>query len=331
MSTPPRILAAAVPTAVLLSAFSSVAMPPAALAAPPSSRPFADASLFNRPLPPRPAVAPNSRTLHRGDLTVAYSEYSPAVYVGGRRDPVYVIRLTSGWGPNPLDGRRVRIPRRARPAGDDDGHMTVVLPDQRLVISLYQAEPRPRGRVWRAAWGGMASLRGSGANRRDSNGGRESGISQLAGLITPDDVRRGLRRGEKGDLGHALALMHPTVSDRRFVRPANRAGGNSSSASALLMGQRVFLDRSVNVRRLRFEGGAKARRFGRLVARTLQRYGAIVVTNSSSTGFQMVNPISWTSLGRRNPWPALVGPSRAGYYGFAVRGIPVSRLRAVRP
>ena len=175
----------------------------------------------------------------------------------------------------------------------------------------------------------MAPLDGSGANRRDSGGGRESGISQLAGLITPDDVRRGIAEGPNGDLGHALAMLHPTISNRTYLPPAISAGGNSSSG--LYMGQRVFLDPSVNVDGLRFEGGAATQRFGKLVARTLQRYGAIVVTNSSGNGFQMLNPLSYTSIGQPNPWPSLVGPDASGYYGYAVSAIPGSRLRAMAP
>jgi hypothetical protein len=142
-------------------------------------------------------------------------------------------------------------------------------------------------------------------------------------------VRRGIAQGANGDLGHALAMLHNQVSNRQFVHPAVSAGGNSSSG--LFMGQRVFLDPSLDVNSIRFEGDARAQRFGRLVARTLQRYGAIVVTNSAATGFQMVNPISYTSIGQANPWPELVGPDRSGYYNFTVRAIPSSRLRAMAP
>ena len=67
------------------------------------------------------------------------------------------------------------------------------------------------------------------------------------------------------------------------------------------------------------------------MARTLQRYGAIVVTNSSGNGFQMLNPLSYTSIGQPNPWPSLVGPDANGYYGYAVSAIPGSRLRAMDP
>lgn len=314
--------------AVLATATALVAIPVTASAAPLSTIPFGATSPFNMLVPPNPPIASNGGSLG-ASVGLAYSEYTPAVYVSSPSDPQYTIRLTSGWGANALDGKKVRINPAARRANEDDGHMVIVVPQENLVISLYQAAQGPSGSTWNASWGGMAPLDGSGANRRDSSGGRESGISQLAGLITPDDVRRGIAEGPNGDLGHALAMLHPTISNRTYVPPAISAGGNSSSG--LYMGQRIFLDPSLNVDSLRFQGGAATQRFGKLVARTLQRYGAIVVTNSSGNGFQMLNPLSYTSVGQANPWPSLVGPDADGYYGYAVSAIPGNRLRAMDP
>ncbi len=312
--------------AVLATVTALVAIPAVASASPPTAVPFAPTSPFNLLVPPNPPIASNGSSLG-ASVGIAYAEYTPAVYTSSPSDPQYTIRLTSGWGPNALDGKRVRINPAARPASDSDGHMVIVVPDENLVISLYQAASGPSGGTWNATWGGMAPLNGSGANRSDSSGGRESGISQLAGLITPDDVRRGISEGPNGDLGHALAMLHPTISNRTFLPPAISAGGNSSSG--LYMGQRVFLESSVNVDALSFQGSAAAQRFGKLVARTLQRYGAIVVTNSSGNGFQMLNPLSYTAIGEPNPWPGLVGGDANGYFNFAASAIPGSRLRAM--
>ena len=301
-----------------------------ATAAAPPENPFAASSPFNLLVPPNAPVATNGDSLAGRSLAAAYAEYTPAVFTSSASDPEFTIRLRNSWGRNPLNGRTVRLSPNARRAEDLDGHMTIVVPDEDLVISLYQAEQGPRADgTWWASWGGMAPLSGSGANRGDSSGGRESGISQLAGLITPDDVRRGIAAGEDGDLGHALAMLHNEVSDKIFVPPAIQAGGNYPTG--LYMGQRVFLDPALDVSGLPYQGGAKEQRFGRLVARTLQRYGAIVVTNSAATGFQLMNPASWTSIGEPNPWPELIGEDRGGYFGFAVRSIPSSALRAMDP
>ena len=314
--------------AVLATVTALVAIPAAASAAPLTTVPFGPASPFNLLVPPNAPIASNGGSLG-ASVGLSYAEYTPAVYVSSPSDPEYTIRLTSGWGPNALDGKKVRINPAARRANEDDGHLVIVVPQENLVISLYQAAQGPSGSTWSASWGGMAPLDGTGANRRDSPGGRESGISQLAGLITPDDVRRGIAEGPNGDLGHALAMLHPTISNRTYVPPAISAGGNSSSG--LYMGQRVFLDPTVNVDSLRWQGSAVTQRFGKLVARTLQRYGAIVVTNSSGNGFQMLNPLSYTSIGQPNPWPALVGPDAEGYFGYAVSAIPGNRMRAMDP
>ena len=309
--------------------FALAAMPVAASAVPLSTNPFSPSSPFNLLLPPNAPVASNGSSLSGATLGVASDNYTPAVFISSPTDPQYTIHLTSGWGPNALEGKKVRINPAARRGNDTDGHMTIIVPQEDIVISLYQAAQGPSGSTWQASWGGIAPLSGSSANRSDSIGGRESGISQLAGLITPDDVRRGIAQGPNGDLGHALALLHSQISNSTYVFPAIRAGGNSSGG--LYMGQRVFLDPSLDVNTIGFEGGTLATRFGRLVARTMQRYGAIVVTNSGGTGFQLVNPASWTSIGQPNPWPALIGDPRSGYYDYTVRAIPSSRLRAMAP
>jgi PKD repeat protein len=298
----------------------------------PAANPFAPSSPFNLLVPPAAPTTGQSASFDAA-MSLSYAEYTPAVHISGAGDPLHTIRLSAGWGPNPLNGMRVRIDPRARANPDSDGHLTIVDPSQNVVVSLYQAAAGPRADgTWWATWGGIAPLNGSGANRTDSAGGRESGISQLAGLITPDDVRRGIARGADGDLGHALALLHDEISNRTFTAPAIQAGGRSGSTRALLMGQRVFLDPTVDVNALPFGGDALNVRFGRLVARTLQRYGAIVVTNTGSgTGFQITNPRSWTSVGQPNPWPSLIGPDRAGYYAFLARAIPHTRMRAMNP
>ena len=315
--------------ALACSAVVALAIPAAASAVPLSTNPFSPSSPFNLLVPPNAPIASNGSSLSGVTLGVASDAYTPAVYISSPSDPQYTIHLTSGWGPNALEGKKVRINPAARRANDTDGHMTIIVPQEDIVISLYQAAQGPSGGTWNASWGGIAPLSGSGGNRGDSAGGRESGISQLAGLITPDDVRRGIAEGPDGDLGHALSLLHSQISNSRYLSPAISAGGNSSGG--LYMGQRVFLDPALDVNSLTFGGGSLSNRFGRLVARTMQRYGAIVVTNSSGTGLQLVNPLSWTSIGQPNPWPALIGDPRSGYYNYTVQAIPSSRLRAMAP
>lgn len=301
--------------------------------------PFAPTSPFNRTLPRRIRAARNGQGLGSVARSVNYAEYSPIVYTTTPDGVDLTIRLKEqgNWGDNPVDGRVVRLPPGVTGAVDADGHVTIVAPSLDLVISLYQAEPAPRADgTWWATWGGSGPLSGDGSNFSNSKGGRESGISQLAGLITPADVRRGIADGPDGDLGHALSIGFPVVDRSVFVPPATRPGGGDSSSPAdLYMGQKIYLRRSIDVNRLSFRvpwlSSAKSVRFSRLIARTLQRYGAIVVTNSPALSFQMVNPRSFTSIGLANPWPGLVGPDSGGYYAFTIRSLPARGLRALQP
>ena len=106
--------------------------------------PFGATSPFNLLVPSNPPIASNGGSLG-ASVGLAYAEYTPAVYVSSPSDPQYTIRLTSGWGPNALDGKKVRINPAARRANEDDGHMVIVVPQENLVISLYQAARGPSG------------------------------------------------------------------------------------------------------------------------------------------------------------------------------------------
>ena len=296
--------------------------------------PFAPSSPFNRLVPTSPTLASNGAGVGSVRRSVNYGEYTPAVYISSSSQPLYTLRLKNqgSWGNNPVNGKSVRLPATARPSVDSDGHLTIVVPSEGIAISLFQAEtgPRPDG-TWWATWAGMASLSGPGSNRPDSNGGRESGISQLAGLIHPDDVRRAIAMGPNGDLGHALSVGYNMIHTTKFVSPAIKAGGASTSSQGLYMGQKIFLDPKLNLDPLPWQGTAANQRFGKLIARTLQRYGAIVVTNSGALTFQLWHPNSFTKIGQPDPWPALIGPGYGPWYGFTTKAIPASAFRVLAP
>ena len=310
----------------------AAAMVPAAAAA--FDPPFSPSSPFNQLLPASPAPGTNGAGLGSSTRAVNYMEFTPAVYTSATNQPLYTLKLKNqgSWGNNPVHNRQVRIPASARPNNDSDGHLTIVVPSEGVVISLYQAELGPRADgTWWATWAGLAPLSGNGANLPNANGGRESGISQLAGLIHPDDVRRGIAMGNEGDLGHALSVGYGMVHATTFVSPAITARGTSTSPQALFMGQKIFIDPSLDIESLPWEGTPENRRFGKLIARTLQRYGAIVVTNAGALNFQLWHPNSFTGIGQSDPWPGLIGPAAAGYYGFTTRAIPASAFRTLAP
>jgi hypothetical protein len=297
-------------------------------AAPP---PFSEASPFNVPLREIPGRRAARRDIGAVPRSVNLVAFSPAVYTATPSDPLVRINLRrqGQWGNNRLHGLEINLPGGARPAPDEDGHMTIVLPHLNLVVSLYQGT-EPVDGVLNATWGGLARLTGRGGALPNATGGRESGISQLAGLITPDDVRRALRRKD-GDLGHALAVGYPLTSTVCRLAPAKRSQGNSRSPAALAMGQRIAVDPRLDVGRLDIVGSSAQRRFARIILRTLQRYGGIVTTRSRALSFQMVNPVSFTSVGRPDPWPDLVGQPRGGYFAFLLDAIPEGAFRAVVP
>ena len=293
--------------------------------------PFSAGSPFNTRLSATAPLDPNSAqkaaAITPQPFGISYDSWSPAVYHASGSDPMFTISLEQTW--SATHGRRIRIPAAARPPADitdgpePDNHMTVVF--EGIAYSFWQAAS-PRNAVLQANAGGMSALDGIGSNLPNAVGGRASGISQIAGLITPEDI-------QSGEIRHALAMsVDPDAVSTGFLSPAIKTDGNKTpSASTVKEGQRLRLPASVDLSTVG-RGDPRNAAFARMIAVALRDYGAIVVDRGGG-GFYMVNPISYTSLGQPNPWPALVGPLSAyGSYNAIVRdsGIPWASLQVLR-
>ena len=85
-------------------------------------------------MPPNPRLMPNSETIVRNlaerpdKVTVGNSgtswDYSHPVYFSRPATRSSPFTATRAGGAAPIEGQRVRVPDRARPARGDDGHMT---------------------------------------------------------------------------------------------------------------------------------------------------------------------------------------------------------------
>ncbi|HEU0305303.1 MAG TPA: LamG domain-containing protein, partial [Gaiellaceae bacterium] len=94
-------------------------------------RPYLSTSFFNKPVPDSPKVHPNSAAMITrmlsagsgpGNLTAgepAIDDYKHPIVYSGTGDPEYVVHCTK-WACDDLEGKRVRIPVGARPAGGSD-------------------------------------------------------------------------------------------------------------------------------------------------------------------------------------------------------------------
>jgi hypothetical protein len=301
-------------------------------------RPYGPLSPFNQRLPARPRLAVDSAAIVRRLLdfgpiqNVAIGtadtpdDFGHPVYFAGAHDPRYTLRCRGRYGRCPLDGRRVRIPGRARPAAGADAHLAVV--DQRTgrEDDLYEVTDKPRGGgVLRFTFGGSTWVHGSGLRA----GANAAGFGLLAGLIRAAEI-------ERGEIRHAL-LITVLCDNGRAVYPAVGVGRPCSAigratAGAPPMGTRFQLALSPRAISL-----LPAPRWAKAILNAMALYGMFVSdTGGSSWGLQLESGTTYTSFGYADPLIAFgrrAGlPRYEGRYVLTVRDVVNwRRLRVIAP
>jgi len=277
-------------------------------------RPFSDASPFNRPLPAHPRQPPDSPLVARmlaglkpglrlevGNADTA-DDYSHPIYFSRRRDPRYEVDCTKFGGRCPVDGRRVAIPRAARPAGGRDGHLAVIDQRRGWEYDFWQARKGRvrdgRGRLT-VSWGGRTRIGTPTAMGLDAEA-TAAGFALSAGVIRPAELRA-------GEIDHAL-FMTVYCTNGKSVSPAVDNPGRSCSEigrpeiAGPAMGQHFFLEMSEpEIRGL----GLPVWQQAILVA--MARYGMFVgdTGGPDSWGIKIESGSSFTSFGRTAPWVRL--------------------------
>lgn len=219
---------------------------------PPGCRqPYGTQSPFNRPVPSRPRVHPRSRAIVArvmelgakpanivagglapggGSGAVERSfDYGHPTFYSSPDDPLFILRCESFECPS-LEGRRIRVPDAAQPAGElderscdaadagFDNHMTVVDQDRGLEYDLWNVcRKPPGGGELRFSSGGLSCLRescsdggvtvaGDGLNPPPnarwpvSSGATAAHFANLAGVIRAQEL-------EVGSIDHALFMV----------------------------------------------------------------------------------------------------------------------------
>jgi hypothetical protein len=253
-----------------------------------------------------------------GHASINTTSYAPTVVTAGRDQPTVTVSYWNCQGktsvPNGFVGQMAAVPLPdATPIpADADAHVTVWQPSTDTVWELWKARRVAGG--WQACWGGRldhaSSTIGSFPN---PYGATATGISTLAGLITPEDLAR-------GHIDHALSIAVVRTLAGTYSWPANRTDGRSATSTAIPEGQRVRLDPAVDV------GALTLTPLGHMVARALQEYGAIVRDTSGSVSVYAQNTNTFTAQGLGDPY--------AVYYGGKPKwaqldGIPWAKLQTL--
>jgi hypothetical protein len=322
-----------------------------------SQVPYDPAFAFKQPIPEGAALDPRSAAIarqvdenHRRGKVFLDSRGVPPVYVAHRSDPFYDVRVGG-------ETVRFRVPREAREGGGADHPLVILDPSHpdfgpRTELRLFGADVDHAGRTLSARGSGLLHYNNDGRALNPDGSpsvsvpfagqGTGSGLSILAGLIRPAEVRAGRIR-------HALRFSYSAHDfTDRFRAPAVKTDQPKDTttrnpATAMDMGMRLQLDPAVDCDRRTVPGkGDRSRetRFLRMVCRALQDYGMIVADGTGDRGLILMMEHTRTA-----GWEAIVGQERFGNYSYLVRndessedglgrgptaGIPWDRFRVLK-
>ena len=225
-------------------------------------RPFAATSSWNAPIRAgavfqKVGWPPDAR------FGVAWSSYSPAVYMASASDPVVAIEYPPSWG-LPAGTARLRLPAGADGASGTDGELLVI--DGDTVHNFWQFRRTGPEAATAQAYAATNVVTGTGWGRASPFLGAgivAAGSSQLAGLLVQAET-------DRGEITHALQI----VIDWNYVKPG-RVGeainGDGPNPNGLLQeGQRLAIPETVKM-----PDGLSP--LGQKVFRAYRRYGAFVI------------------------------------------------------
>lgn len=319
------------------------------------------AFVLRQPISADAAIDPRSADVIRrldqnteeGFVTLDDGQDNPSVYVVSDADPWYEVRTP--W----MDVVRFRVPEHAVNGGGADAPLELLDPlhpdlGPFVELRLWRASLRHTRQVVTAQGGGLVRYNNDGLLHDGASSvaqpfagvGTGSGLSYLAGLIRPEEV-------EAGEIAHALRLAWSCRDMNSEVRlPALRTDQPHPACSArpsatpgsekVAMGTRLQLDPAVDceVRTVPGRGADSTEaRFLRIVCRTLQEYGAVVLDGTVAGGLVVA-----LEAGATADWGRLIGAKENGSYGYILRdqgspdggrgpqdGVPWARMRVLAP
>jgi streptogramin lyase len=287
-----------------------------------------------------PVVLPNSPEMvawllsqHTSGAAMPADHARPAggprpMYYASSTDPIVELQATEPWGPNPLQGRRIRVPERATAEEASDGHLTIVLaPSDAQVpgetVDMWQAKPVKEGKL-SFAWGGPGNITGT-LLQSQGNTADAAGFDLEAGQVRGPELKAGI-------IPHALVAA---IKDTKptYVYPASHTDGQSSALAAPPMGQRFYLAYSdAEIEALPVAPWKKA------ILTALAHYGFYVGDSGDETiSFIWEGSLMYTPLGASEPFSEIgkeqgLPTNSEGNYIFNLsEGVDWTRLRAIAP
>jgi hypothetical protein len=262
---------------------------------------YSSSSPFNQPLPTNPAIDPASPHLVQGlakaaarkGFVLTVGEWTVPTYFASAETPTTTVELggappqwemapdarayppgSHGGLPRsmPSQLRGVPIPLGAQPDPALDAHMTIVDLAAGCEYDLYGAHLAEDG--WHAVWANSTRIDGNGIYPAGL-GAKASGFASLAGLIWPEELR-------KGEIDHALFFAYPFTRSGGPVSPATASDGRVEGADALPEGARLQLDPDLDLDQLGLTP------YQRTIAEAMQTYGIILGDTGGAFGLYAV-------------------------------------------
>lgn len=278
---------------------------------------FPNAQYWSQPIPKDVELDPNSQlwvdylVKRKGQRSpgapfINLRRYAVPIWVGGPDDPLMTIGACRSYPCPQAEGSQVRVPEGAEADPGTDGHMVIVDKDAGLAYDLFKAERK--GDTWTGAGGAKVDYVTGDGGTGKIEGATAAHTALLAGLIRPQEIKR-------GRIDHALQMTLPGIGTSPPRCPAEYSVDTVTDADAPPEGTIYQLDPAIDV------DAADVPRETRIVARALQKYGAVVVDNGGQIAFRAENPIGK----RTDAWADLGFEDNT----ISLRGLPLERMRVI--
>lgn len=291
---------------------------------------FAKSSFWYTPIPLNAPIHANSanfvnefirqKNTYYNNVNINTNSYSSPVYVVESSVPTTTVGFNNCQKKSYIDSTftnmmsAVPIPDYAKQSPGTDGEMTIYQPSTNTIWEMWVSYKDASGK-WVACWGGKLSNASSNEGIFTKYyGTTATGLPFLGGQITAEELAR-------GEIKHAIGISLVEVAHWDvFSWPANRSDGYNPTnvPNRIAEGQRFRLDPSINVDALPM---TKA---GKIIAKAAQKYGFVVWDKAGSVSIRAQNVLSYTALGKPDPYPALY-ENKPPY--AVLNGFPWERLQ----
>ncbi len=293
-----------------------------------STVPFAASGPWRAPLPAdapldplSPAIVANLASQVRHPYGVALlntARYSSPIYTVTARQARVAVTWTNCVHAGGMSAAfaaaatGVPIPVGATPSAGTDAEMVIWQPSSDTEWEFWRAANVGSAGHWSACGAGRIQNVRHNPGIFSTGGVTGSALPLLGFLIRVADLR-------SGAIDHAVNIALPCARAGSFSWPARRTDGHCAVADAPAEGERFRFPASLDLARLGLSRGEL------MIARAMQRYGAIVTDVASRPVIEAEDPGQYETGHKPDPYSAYFRGSQAQW----LRGFPWQDLQAV--